>query len=209
MGPLLAQLTKMGLENIGYELITDVVSFKTRNTDNRAVIMEWIGDRHEFQLAELRKMFRDQGRAASSVDYTMKMLVQDGTLVPLGDGHYRRSDPQLPAPAQQRPERASVDRRAPQYTTSNRALMWSVIGKRKTFEVSLLRERFREEGRPLSSLYSQLSKLTKEGHLKQLDGEGKYEVVTKSKTPPHEITAPKKKPAKHLNGHAHGVTHGV
>lgn len=207
MGPLLAQLTKMGLENIGYELITDVVTFKGRNTDNGAVIREWIAQRPEFQLAELRQFFRERNRNPSSVDYTMKVLVEDGTLVALGDGHYRRSDPQLTGPEQQPQQpRIAKTRKSSHYAVGNRVLMWQTIGKRKRFNVSELNEVFKREGRPSSSMYSQLSKMVHEGVVKSL-GDGDYEVIVRAKMPPNERTT--KKPSK-LNGHAHGeVTHGV
>lgn len=189
MGPLLAQLTKMGLENIGYELITDVVTFKTRqNSGGDELARAWIAEHPEFKLSELSAHFMTHGRGQSSCTNNVRKLVRLGELVSLGDGRYRRSNPQLPAPQK-------VKQSAGSATGLTRAYM----STRKKITTSQIKELMVQNGKPASYAHPSIYQLVQLGELKRIGetGSGEYEVVQKQTS---------RAAAKKVNG-ANGAAH--
>ena len=76
VGAGLAALVKLGFENVGYKLITDVMTFKDRKrsapprpneTTNRDLIMQAVKGRKTFTTGELQGLFAQEGRSARSV----------------------------------------------------------------------------------------------------------------------------------------------
>lgn len=101
LGPMLAQLARMGVDKLDYELVTDVITFKNNNTprgETEKAIREWIADHPTFHLAALREGLPHL--PATTIHGAARRLVDKGVLVALGDGNYRRADvAALKAPA--------------------------------------------------------------------------------------------------------------
>lgn len=196
VGGTLAQLQRLGYKIAGCELVTDVLTFKQKqhkvyDVTGEELVMTWLAEHPAFKLSELASHFKSLGRVQSSASYSVAKLVHKGVLLNLGRGQYRRSIPLLEARPQETPPEEQAPHRQKRHEIGNRMLMWGTIGKRQNFLASELREKFKEEGRPTSSMYSQLSKMTDEGFFKQIE-EGKYQVL--------------KRPEKrHLNGKSNGV----
>lgn len=180
LGPLLAQLAKMGLQNLGYELITDTLAFgknaprKVHDTKAEDFARAWIADHPSFKAIDLIEHFRENGRTNGAGYTALRVLVADGTLKQLGEGNYQRADvraiagPKTHGGARQR------------FEISNRDLIWRYLRTRTKFKIAELTTLLRTNGRPPSSATSLISKFRHDGYLKLL-GDGKYQVIKRPK----------------------------
>src|SRR5437879_2452520 len=69
LGPVVAQLTKLGLLNIHFELITDVATFRQKTNHavkSVAFLAEWVKDHPTFKALEARDHFLANGRTRGS-----------------------------------------------------------------------------------------------------------------------------------------------
>lgn len=204
MGALLAQMTRMGLENIGYELITDVRSFRSNKVHDQTPeeqITAWLPDHPTFKAAELVRHLKELGRPSPSTTYTtLDRMVAAGKLKKLGPGNY--SVPGVKALAAPKAEKSAEGRQ--QHDVTNKDLIWKAIKNRKGFKVADIRELFEKEGRNEKSISPQLMNLIAEKKVKRLVN-GEYEVL-KPKAPA-KAKAPKKKSA--MNGAGAEAAHGT
>lgn len=180
MGPLLAQLTRMGLQNIGYELITDVRRFQTNGSRRHDVFgdefaLGFIKEHPTFKAAELVAYFEAAGRHKSGAYTAAKLYCENGTLVKLGAGNYRRADVKaLPGPEEAKRTRVSP---APKYEgATNETLVRKAIRGRKKITVIAIGKMLSEAGRNGKSASPIISKLAKAKLLKLIQP-GEYEVV--------------------------------
>jgi len=108
MGFVLAELTKLGLQNVGYELITDVVTFRKngarkasaapaspvpkkrlrREIKNKDVILKRIKGRASFTLKELRDHFMNIGRNPVSISPLVDQMLKANLVTRLDAGVY-------------------------------------------------------------------------------------------------------------------------
>lgn len=104
MGVLLAHMTRMGITNIGFELVTEVRRFASNSAPKRfavtseQAIRAYIANNPTFAVADLVQSFRSEGRTSGAAYATVHKLVRDGVLVKLGGGNYQRSDVKALAP---------------------------------------------------------------------------------------------------------------
>lgn len=180
LGTVVAQLIKMGLQNLHHELITDVVQFGKNgrhDTSSQEFAMEWIADNPTFRMTELSKHFEISGRNKNTAHYAIKRLTDEGVTIKLGEGQYRRADVKEIAPPK---PAGSRSRPAPpgRYDVSNKTLLSEFLGQKKSFAISGVTAFFKERDRPPNSATSIVAKLAKEGFLKSI-GEGRYEVLKK------------------------------
>lgn len=200
MGPLLAQLTKMGLENIGYELITDVVSYNKRakhETSLRDVAMAFLEDNPTFKASTLAHHLRELGRGHSSAHSIIRDLVADGTLRKLGGGNYSRADVKAigsntkvsgtkTSDVGEKPSLRGKHHKAPQEIT-NLEFIWNKIKGRKRITSLELRDFFNQEKRNPKSISPILSKMVVTKMLRST-GVGEYEVLSSNKAKTKEPT---------------------
>lgn len=202
MGPLLAQLTRMGLENIGYELITDVVTFgtngprKVHETTGDEFAKEWIKENPTFKAIELVDHFRASDRTPGSAYSALKNLVANGDLRKLGPGAYQRADVQAIEPPKAGKKATKDAASARYYEVSNFDLIKKHFFNRRRFKVIEARELFLKEGRPAKSVSSLISQMHSGGLLKQV-GRGEYEPVKKKEKTKRQ---PALAPSPNLNG---------
>lgn len=205
MGPLLAQLTRMGLENIGYELITDVRRFtqngerKVHETSSVDFATDWVKDHPTFKAVELAHHFRDNDRIQDTAYGALRDLVKNGTLIKLSPGNYQRSDVKAispPSTSTEKKKRGQVDR----YDTTNNAMILRFIRRRKRVTVQETGAHLEAEGRNKKSASPIISLYAKAGYLKQVEP-GIYDVVT------DKLPATKEKSKSKLNGQG-SMAHG-
>jgi len=135
---VLAELTKMGLENIGYELVTDVLTFRSKNGPRKV---------HE--------VTGDDGMAYKAI----RALVQEGAIKKLSLGHYQRAGVKaLPAPKPSAPKgRGGAVRR---HEIGNKEVILTRIKGRRRFTLKELRDHFaniRRNPKSISPIISALS----------------------------------------------------
>lgn len=176
MGPLLAQLTRMGLENIGYELVTDVRRFagngerKVHETTSEEFAVAWLKDHPTFQAKELAHHFRDSGRVQGTAYSALRELTYSGVIKKLSPGNYQRADVKaIPPPKTARGK-------MPPHEITNDALILKMIKRRKRITVVEAGAMLDEEGRNRKSASPIISRYAKAGLLKQVEP-GVYDVV--------------------------------
>lgn len=213
-GSVLAELTKMGLQNIGYELITDVRSFTTNpprtahDVKAEDFILSYIDQNPTFVIKDLIKKFRDDGRTDGAGYTGVRILVEKGVLKKLGPGNYQHTNVKsLPAPkpsAKTKPPTPKTKRgQGRRYEIGNREFLFSILGDRKKFKTSDFNDAFEKDGRPTKSISSVIAQLTSDKVFKKL-GEGAYEVNDKHKKSKKKSAAPVA--AASMNG---ATPHGV
>ncbi|WP_375791151.1 hypothetical protein ACE102_07310 [Bradyrhizobium sp. vgs-9] len=205
MGPIIAQLSRMGLTNIGFELITDIRTYN-RNTPremgSEAFALAWVDQHPTFKLAEIVAHFKADNRTPSSCYYAVKKLVEAGKLKNLGQSNYARADVKALEAPDAAPEK--------HHDVTNKDLIWRHVRHRNKFKVADLTTLFREQDRNPKSISPQLQHLVTEKRIKAL-GDGEYAVL-KSGATPKKDSPPKKQaaPAPHLNGASqHGQAEAV
>lgn len=188
LGPLLAQLARIGLENIGYELITDVVRFNrngpriAHETTGDEYAREWVADHPTFRAIDLVKHFADSGRSDGSAYTAIRNLVASDEIVKTSLGHYRRADVKALAPpavaAKTKPAEPEKRTRGqvPRYDVPNLDLIMKFIKPRKRVTVQEAGAFLVKEGRNKKSASPIISQLATAGMLKQIEP-GVYEVV--------------------------------
>ncbi|WFU42629.1 hypothetical protein QA640_09295 [Bradyrhizobium sp. CB82] len=194
MGRVIGALTRMGFKNIGFELITDVVTFNrnapTRPITSEAFALAWLEANPTFALTDLVAHFKADNRTPSSAYYAVKKLADAGKVRKLDGGNYQRADvAAIEAP----PPKAAE----PKHERTHREEIERFIARRKTFTTAQLRELFREQGRNEVSVSPILDKMMNAKIIKRSGaaGSGEYEVVKRPAA---------KKPATKLNGVSQG-----
>lgn len=196
VGDLLAQLTKMGFDKIGHELIIDVADYKRngavkKDKPARQFVAEWIEEHPSFAIKDLCSAFEAAGYSPNNAYKIVKDLVEAGSLRKLDQSNYQRADIKALAPpptiavpvkagkpkGHKRPHSAAnVSKR---YDVSNRDLMLQDVGKRKTITSTEMRACLKEHGRPEKSASPMLTKMTQEGLFEATKTPGTYHVTEK------------------------------
>jgi len=175
MGHILAELTKLGLSNIGYELITDIVTFKkngprkVHDVTIDAFAREFIAENASFGAIELVNHFRANDRPANSAYGAIRNLVQEGFLKKLSAGNYQRADVKALAPPKKPTKDKALKRpanKARRYETKNEDVILKRIKGRSKFTVKELRDLFLNQRRnpksvgPIVALLAQAKVIT-------------------------------------------------
>lgn len=185
MGPLLAQLTRMGLENIGYELITDVRRFhqngerKVHETTGNELAKAFAQENPTFQINDLVKHFAQADRNGPAAYTAVRHLVEERFLTKLSPGNYQRSD--VKAIAAPEPEKKPGRGAVPRHEITNDTLVLKAIRGRKKITARELSAMLFSHGRSKKSASPITSRLVKQKLLKLIEP-GVFEVVQK-KTP--------------------------
>lgn len=192
-GGVLAQLTKMGLQNIGYELITDIPTFRTNKRPNgqdvtaEQVILEFIKQKPTFKASEIVAVLVEHGRPPGSAYQALGAMVKQNQLRKLQPGVYQdiaighlagpaSAEPAAPV----KPKPTGRGGHHPRYDVPNRDFIVKWLGRKSRFEISALTKAFVDDGRQPTSASSVVTKMAHDGFLKNLGG-GLWEVI---KLPP-------------------------
>jgi hypothetical protein len=206
MGPIIAQLSRMGLTNISFELITDVVNFK-QNVKHDVTATDflagWLAEHPTFSQKDVTKMFKENGRTSAAGYYAMKQLNEAHVIKKLDDnGNYSRADVKhIEAPKEKAAKPAKEQKPEPKrvmHEVDHREFILRYMrshGGRAS--APKLRDYFTKHQRKTTSVGGALNWLARTKMIKLL-GEGEYLLLTKG-----GAKSPAKTPAKEepkLNG---------
>lgn len=193
MGALLAQMTRMGLENIGYELITDIRTFNknaprvVHEKSADELFQEFLKDHPSFLSKDVTTFFKAADRPSTAAYPVIGAAVKAGFIVKVGPASYARSDvkaiaPPAPAkgnaaPAKEKSRRGGA---APRHEVSNKEFIWNAVKNRKHFKMEEVIALFNQEGRLPKSISPQISVMAKEKLIK-VTGIGTYDVTPNAK----------------------------
>lgn len=211
LGDVLAMFTRMGLEHVEYEMITDVLNFKQRQTydvDGVTALREWIKDHPTFKRSEAVAHFAPLGRSQHSVSNAVHRLAKLKELISLGNGNYQRADIKAIAGPKAKVKNSEprfgkktgkpLRDTSKRYDIPNRDFILRLLGKRKSMTLAQMIEAFEKDDRAPQSVSPVLDKLMSLHKVRRI-AQGEYAIVRRPK--PHTI-APKK-----LNGAATPEVH--
>lgn len=203
LGHILAQLTVLGVENIGYELVTDIRTFGTRPKRDPALpkaedfASEWIKKNPTFMVAELGRYFRESGRPQGNANYIVRIMTEKGRLRKLAEGHYQSTEiKHIEGPKTKKPAKAAaaakgapeIKRRTrppnptPRFETTNRQLIEKSIRSKHRFTAAQIKQVFIDAKRNPHSASPILWHLAKEKVIR-IVSPGEYEVLNRPKAP--------------------------
>jgi hypothetical protein len=186
MGFVLAALTKMGLENIGYKLITDVHQFNSRKVHDvnaTEFAAEFVKENPRFKSSELVGHFKAAGREPSGAYYAIKKLTESNIIRKNGDEFVRVEA--LAAP--EKPAKTRPANPVHRFEVKNKDLIAAAIKGRKQFTMADLRAVFASEGRNDKSISPILTGMLKATQIKVVSP-GHYMVLAKGTTPAKKET---------------------
>ena len=167
MGHVLAELTRMGLENIGYELVTDVLTFRSKNGPRKVhevtgddFARAFVKDNASFAAIQLVNHFKANDRTNGMAYKALRTLVQEGAIKKLSLGNYQRAGVKAlppPAPKPNAPKgRGGAVRR---HEIGNKDVILKRIKGRARFTLKELRDHFSNIRRNPHSVSPIISKL--------------------------------------------------
>jgi hypothetical protein len=197
MGFVLAAMTKMGLQNISYELITDVNRFKTKERKVHEVSAEefaaaFVKENARFKSSDLVAHFKAAGREPSSAYYGLKKLTDANVVRKSVGGEFVRVEALAP-PKSPPDKHAAADAPRKTFEMTGKDAIWRHVKNRKGFTTKELGVLFRAQGRQEKSVSPLLTALAAEKKIKNV-GEGSY-VVLKPKPKPTVKKRPPPPPA--------------
>jgi hypothetical protein len=186
LGVVLAALARLGIINVAYELITDILAYKAPprvfETDAIDAARTFIKQHHTFKARELTTVFEQEGRSQANGFSVMKRLVELGELRKLGGGHYQSTEvkalaaPSAEADAEAQPDKPNGRGLSKRYAISNVITVWNAISRRKEVTRGEIVQIMLDNDRPKKSVDGVVGKLKEGGRLKSLS-DGVYEVI--------------------------------
>lgn len=108
LGPVLSVLTRMGITDVGYELLTDIRTFQKNESaaaprrrfeiSGKAEILKLFETDEVVTLTFARQAFELAKRTPTSVSPLLDDLLKEGIIERVAPGQYRRIKLALPAP---------------------------------------------------------------------------------------------------------------
>ena len=196
LGVVLAALARLGIINVTYELVTDILAYKVAprvfDMTSLDLARTFINSHHTFKSRELTRVFEQEGRSAPVGYSAIKKLLELGELRKLGSGAYQSTavkalaPPPAEEPAEQAeaspPSRAGI---APKrYEIPSIILVWNAISRRKQVTRAEIVQIMLDNDRPKKSTDGLVGKLKEGGRLKSIS-EGVYEVIKPTKDKKH------------------------
>lgn len=192
LGSTIAQLTKLGLSKINFDLIEEVRAFakKTYHEVKAAdFLTEWLTDHPTFRAREAVKHFKAHGRTAGAAYSAVRDLFDAKVLRRLGEGNYARADIKaLAAPKRKKGERKRFSKRGEEVIVSYAKRMHGHFNTAKIVEI------FETEGRARASVYPCIDTLIKTKRIKRVGDKGSGQYVMLAKPAPAKKKSPAKKP---------------
>ena len=179
LGPIIAQLTKMGLTNLHFELMTDVPTFAEKvkhDVNSQDFLLEWTKEHPTFKAVEAVNHFRANQRTPGAAYTALRILVEEKTLKKLGPGNYARADIKAIAAPKKEAKPAKGDPQT-RYTVPNTGLIMRLI-KRRNGHINLtqVKDAFEKDGRPRGSASPAIRECLDKKLIKRV-GEGEYEMI--------------------------------
>jgi hypothetical protein len=205
VGETIAALTKLGHQEISFNVITSVPAYKQRAVSTvpaEEFLAEWVRSNPTFRPREASEAFRADGRNPTGVYFAIDKLVEKNLLKKLGPGNYASVDVKQLEP----PKEAKTSRR---HDVTHKTFTLSLARRNHgRITASGLRAAFEKDGRNPESVSTTINELMNQKQIKRV-GEGSYVLLAAhAKKKKAKATAP---PEEHRpNGHAEPdeVTHG-
>ncbi|WLB24939.1 hypothetical protein QIH85_23960 [Bradyrhizobium japonicum] len=203
LGDVLGDLAKRGLSEVLPELVTDVLSYKSRqqhDTSATDFLTAWVAEHPTFTLKEVTKHFRESGRTSAAAYYAIKQLNEARTIKKLDDnGNYTRADVKhIEAPKKDRAATPAKAKRVVHDVDHREFILGYARAHGGRCSATKLRDYFTKHKRNPNSVGGALNYLVEHKKLKLL-GEGEYLLLAKGGAKP-KPTATAKPPK--LNGAA-------
>lgn len=166
LGAVVAVLTKMGLPNVGYELVTEIRSFGTnRKYAETGIVtaLRTMMDGAPHAAKDMREAFRAAGRDTNSVPSVISSMVEKGLAKKTGPGTYRLTAAGVKrAIKTQQPDQDSAPALAlpkPQQQSDKTAgeVIEQLLSDGKPHDLAEMRKLFESLGRQASSVSGQIS----------------------------------------------------
>jgi ribosomal protein S25 len=187
----MATLTKLGMTNLHYELITDVQNFRQKSSHDikgQDFLTAWIADHPTFAAKEAVNAFRADGRHEAGAYTALRALTEEGVLKKLSPGNYSRTDVKaIAAPAKK--AKATKSKAKAKGATKKKSAGTHLdfierIGRRHKggeFTSIRVKELFEKDGRPVSSVDPTLRAMAEKGTIKHT-GKGEWKIATMNGT---------------------------
>lgn len=191
LGSIVAIFTKMGLTGVGYELITDIRTYRKNHMpapghSARDILAPWIQTHPTFKAIEAAQFLEANGSTQNAVYPALKKFCEQKILKALGGGNYQRTDVKaIAAPKTKTVKKAAKKKPAKhpaqtRYEISHIDTIMQYANKHQgKFTAQDLRTHFENQRRPADSAGSALNKLMKQQRIKRV-GDGMYEVTSKA-----------------------------
>jgi hypothetical protein len=213
LGEVIAALTKMGLDNITFDLVTEVVTFRNNSGGTGELLQAWVNDHPTFKAIDAARHFEANGLTRGSCYPALRALVEKGILKKLSPGNYAHANVKhIEGPKKEKKTRVA---KSPPKTFDKRGEDVIITYAKRNhgrFNTAKLVEIFTSEGRAQNSVYASIDALIKHKQAKRVGDKGSGQYVLLSKATKPKAT-PKPKPSKVAapvtNGSAvEEVTHG-
>jgi hypothetical protein len=212
MGLIVAQLTRMGLTNVHFELITDVIGYR-QNAKHEVkaedFLAEWIKDHATFRAAEAVQHFRDNGRTDGAGYTALRMLCEKKILNKISGGNYSRADVKaIEAGKHTKTEKTEKKTEPKTFSKSAEHVILSFARRNHgRFSTTRLIPAFEKEGRARGSVYASINKLLTNKLAKRVGdaGSGEYVLTAKATPKPQEVKAAPLPNGKHVEVEAQEV----
>ena len=199
MGPIIAQLSRMGLTNVHFELITDVVRFGKNGPrpeiSSQELLTAWIKDHPTFKALDAVKHFAEHGRSNTAVYPALAVLCEKGVLKKNAPGNYSRTDVKAieagehtKVPAKKK-QRAVTEHRKTFAKRGEDVILAYAKRNHRRFNVGKLVEIFTKEGRARNSVYASVNALLEQKQAKRVGASGSGEYVLTNKASKANPTA--------------------
>jgi hypothetical protein len=175
VGVGLAALTKLGFENVGFRVITDVLKFKQRTTHETSAMdlgLAFVKKNARFTRGQLADHFAKAGRAPTNAYYVISKLHENNIVAKSGNEYVRVEALMAPAKKQKQKKRMPTQR----YEVGNEELITNLIKGREQFTSRELIELLVKKGRSGKSVSPILWKMAKNKKIKA-NGAGTYTVM--------------------------------
>ncbi|WP_354100138.1 MULTISPECIES: hypothetical protein [unclassified Bradyrhizobium] len=207
VGETISALTKLGHQEISFEVVTVVPTFAQRSSPAISAedfLTEWVKDNPTFRPRDAASAFKADGRAPTSVYAALTNLVEKKVLKKLGPGNYASVDVKHLEPPKASP--------ATRHAVSHKDFALRCARRNHgRVTASGLKDQFEKDGRNRDSVSTTINELLNAKQIKRV-GEGSYVLLAAhAKTKKDKNPAREAKPEEHRsNGSAEHVevTHG-
>ena len=201
LGEAVAALTKIGLTEVNFDLMTDVPAFASRTNHTikaEAFLEQWMADHPTFRAVEAIRAFKADGRTPGAGYTALRVMSADGRLTKLGEGMYSLPGvKQIAAPKKstaKQTEKAKPKITRVHHDVDHREFILRYARQHNgRFSLAKIRDYFEKHNRKSSSVGGAINVL-KERKLIKLLGDGEYVLLSKAMA-----AKPQPEPAK-LNG---------
>ena len=195
LGSIVAMFTKMGLVGIGYELITDVRTYRSNSKpppgqSARDLLIPWLEEHPTFKAIEAAKFLEANGSTKAAAYPVLSSLVEDKTLRKLGPGNYQRSDVRAIAPPKKHMKKKAPakPKRVVHEVSHGEAILRLARRNHGRVTMDNIRANFSKQKRNIASIHPTLHDLIATEKLEKA-GESTYALLRKPNgAAPTEVT---------------------